>query len=163
MRKLATILAFLFLIPMMTYANTDDPNFDPNIAMADRYSIEENKNYYEFDVELTYYTDLYVCNGRYDKLTASGVKLNPSTVAVPRKVGSKKPLIPFGTEIEIDGIGTRISQDTGSPKYIKVKEDGTMILDVFMPRLNGESDKQYKARIMKLGRTKSKARIYIKE
>lgn len=162
MRKLVIILAFLFLMPMMTYANTDDPNFDPNIAMADRYSIEELPQYVEFDVELTYYTSLPVCNGEWAGVTASGVLLNPMTVAVPRPPDSNKPMIPYGTEMEIDGLGKRIAQDTGSRKYIKVKADGTMILDVFVPRNKGESDYTYKKRIMSMGRTKTKARIYIK-
>jgi len=163
MRKLVLVLAFFFLLPMMTYANTDDPNFDPNIAMADRYGIEENPNYYEFDVEMTYYTSLPVCNGEWAGQTASGVPLNPMTVAVPRETDSNKPIIPYGTEIEIEGLGTRIAQDTGSRQYIRVKSDGTVILDVYVPRIYGESDYEYKRRINSMGRTRSKARIYIKE
>lgn len=162
MKKLACILlASLLLLPTSSYANTDDPNFDPNIAMRDRYAIEENPNYYEFDVELTFYTDTYEENGRHDKLTASGVKLNTKTVAVPRQKDSNKPIIPYGTEIEIDGYGTKLVQDTGSRKYIKIKSDGTVILDVFIPRKSGETKSQYLTRVNNLGRVKSKARVYI--
>lgn len=117
--------------------------------------------YEEIECELTFYTDLYSCNGSDDKLTASGAILNSKTVAVPRKKGSTKPVFPFGTNIVIEGIGERIVEDTGNPNYLKIKEDGTYILDVYVPRNKGEKDKAYKKRILEMGRVTTTAKVYI--
>lgn len=159
MRKLFVIVV-LFLATTMEIGASTDPNFDPNVAMKDRYSIVENIAYTEYNVELTFYTDTYSCNGRWDKLTASGATLNPLTLAVPRQKNSNKPIFPFGTKVEIEGLGTRTVQDTGSRNYIKIKSDGTIILDVFVPRLAGESDAQYLKRVRNMGRVKSTAKFY---
>lgn len=159
MRKLFVIVV-LFLLNTMEVGACTDPNFDPNIAMKERYSIVENISYTEYNVELTFYTDTYSCNGRFDKLTASGALLNPSTIAVPRQSSNNRPIFPFGTKVEIEGIGTRYVQDTGSRNYIKIKSDGTIILDVFVPRIAGESDSQYLKRVRNMGRVKSVAKFY---
>ena len=121
--------------------------------------IEET--YEEIQCELTFYTDLYSCNGSDNKLTASGTILNSKTVAVPRKKGSTKPVFQFGTKIVIEGIGERIVEDTGNPKYLKIKEDGTYILDVYVPRNKGESDNAYKKRVLGMGRVTTTAKVYI--
>lgn len=123
--------------------------------------IIEEKNYIEIKCELTFYTDLASCNGDNSKLTASGAKLNNKTLAVPRKKDSTKPVFPFGTKVEIDGYGERTVEDTGNPKYLKQKSDGTYIFDVFMARNKGETDKQYKARIMSYGRVQTTAKVYL--
>lgn len=117
--------------------------------------------YEEIKCELTFYTDLYSCNGSDNKLTASGTILNSKTVAVPRKKGSTKPVFQFGTKIVIEGIGERIVEDTGNPKYLKIKEDGTYILDVYVPRNKWEKDKAYKKRVLEMGRVTTTAKVYI--
>lgn len=138
---------------------------DTNAMMQERWSIESEQDkedeYVEINVELTFYTELASCNGNDSKLTASGEKLNSSTIAVPRKKNSTKPVFPFGTKVDIEGYGERVVMDTGNPKYLKVKSDGTYIIDVFMPRLKGESDKEYRKRISDMGRVESTAKVYI--
>lgn len=125
--------------------------------------VVEEVTYKEINCELTFYTDLASCNGDDLALTASMVKLNPMTVAVPRKQGSKKPVFPFGTKIYIEGIGERIVEDTGNPNYLKVKSDGTYILDVYVPRNKGEKDAAYKKRILAMGRVATTAKVYLEE
>lgn len=133
-----------------------------NSIMQERYSIREN-DMYEIKIELTYYTSLAICNGSNSGLTASGVPLNENTIAVPRKKGSTRPIVPFGTKIYIEGIGVKIAEDTGNPNYIKVKDDGTWIIDVYVPRNKGENDKEYHRRIMQMGRTQTEGIVYLGE
>lgn len=121
------------------------------------------KDYIEIRCELTFYTSLASCCGDSDCLTASGVEVNPLTLAVPRKDNSKKPVFPFGTKVVIDGYGEKIVQDTGNPKYLKIKEDGTYIFDVYVPREQSESDEQYRQRVLEMGRVESKAKVYLQE
>lgn len=125
--------------------------------------VVEEPYYKEISCELTFYTDLESCNGSNNKLTASGVKLNPMTVAVPRKKDSKQTVFPFGTKIYIDGIGDRIVEDTGNPKYLKIKSDGTYILDVYVPRNKGEDDNTYHRRVLNMGRVTTTAKVYLEE
>lgn len=133
-----------------------------SIQQEEVVELEEVK-YKEINCELTFYTSLSSCNGDDSMLTASSVKLNPMTVAVPRKQGSKKPVFPFGTKIYIEGIGERIVEDTGNPNYLKVKDDGTYILDVYVPRNKGEDDKTYHRRVLALGRVNTTAKVYLEE
>ena len=135
-----------------------------NDMYVERISIEENveeEDYIEIKCELTFYTYLPQCCGKGDGITASGKTVNSYTVAVPRKVNSTNPVFPFGTKIYIEGYGDKIVQDTGNPKYLKIKSDGTYILDVFIPRNSGESDNQYLTRVNNMGRVPSTAKVYI--
>lgn len=134
-----------------------------NQMIKDRYNIkeEEKEKYIEINVECTFYTSLASCNGDSLGLTASGVKLNTMTVAVPRKKDSTKPLYPFSTKIYIEEIGERLVEDTGNPNYLKIKEDGTVIIDVYVPRNKGETDAQYKSRVLKMGRFNTTAKVYM--
>ena len=65
--------------------------------------------------------------------TASGKIVEEGvTLAMPKQ-------FPFGTEVYlVDSEGNfsflGICQDRGSSKYIKVKEDGTLVIDVYVPR-----------------------------
>ena len=125
--------------------------------------VAEEPYYKEIQCELTYYTSLASCNGDSLGLTASGVELNNMTIAVPRKQDSTKPVFPFGTKIVIEGLGERIVQDTGNPKYLKIKSDGTYILDVYVPRNKGESDSAYRKRVLALGRVVTTAKVYLEK
>ena len=124
---------------------------------------EENDiiNYKEINCELTFYTSLASCNGDSSCLTASGEYLNSKTIAVPRQNDSTKPIYPFGTKVEIEGYGEKLVQDTGNPSYLKIKDDGTVIIDVFIPRINGESDNQYLQRVSDMGRVQTTAKVYL--
>ena len=44
-----------------------------------------------------------------------------------------------------------VVEDRGSSKYIKVNNDGSIRLDVYLPRINGETDAQYNKRIQSQG------------
>lgn len=115
--------------------------------------------YVEVPCELTFYTDMAICNGQNAGKNAIGGVLSQTSIAVPSIDG--KPIIPYGTRIDIGSqYGMRIADDTGNEKYIRVKKDGTIIFDVFIPRLKGENDRDYKARIMNMGRIKTTAKIY---
>lgn len=118
---------------------------------------EVKPEYRTVNCELTFYTDLAVCNGSNAGKNAIGGYLSKTSIAIPRKS------MPFGTKIDLGEYGIRYADDVGSPKYIKIKDDGTYIFDVFMPRIKGESDKQYKDRIMSYGRVKTTAKIYDQE
>lgn len=160
------VLAMLMLVTWATLvqsvsANDYRTDQEVNQMCIDRYEIEEpQEEYLEIKVECTFYTSLAGCNGDSSCLTASGEKLNDMTIAIPRKVGSTKPIYPFGTKIYIEGIGERIVQDTGNPNYLKIKDDGTIIIDVFVPRNSGESDCEYKQRVLDKGRFSTTAKVY---
>jgi 3D (Asp-Asp-Asp) domain-containing protein len=58
--------------------------------------------------EATAYCSCVKCCGKSDGITASGVKVHPGTLAVDPKV------IPFGTQVYIEGMGWFIAEDTGN-------------------------------------------------
>ena len=60
------------------------------------------------------------------------------------------PQLKFGTKIMIEG-NEYVVEDRGSSKYIKVNNDGSIRLDVYLPRLDGESDSAYYKRIQSKG------------
>lgn len=160
---LTMLVVFICTTLVQTVSANDYRNeVDLNKMAMDRYNIEEveEEKYKEIRIECTYYTSLASCNSNDLGITASGKKLNTMTIAVPRKVGSKKPMYPFGTKIYIEGIGDRLVEDTGNPKYLKVKEDGTVIIDVYVPRNKGETDSQYRRRVLNMGRFTTTAKVY---
>lgn len=58
---------------------------------------------------ISYFCPCSICNGSSHGITASGAPL-----AVGQTIAVDPSVIPLGTEVFIDGIGTRIAQDTGS-------------------------------------------------
>lgn len=102
---------------------------------------ENNKEWKTF--VLTYYGLLESECGKTDGITASGRKISRGMIASP-------PQLKFGTKIIIEG-NEYVVEDRGSSKYIKVNNDGSIRLDVYLPRLDGESDKEYYNRIQKQG------------
>lgn len=89
------------------------------------------------NVELTAYCPCYECSEGYGTMTASGKRASKGTLAVPKS-------IPLGTKFIIDGVEHR-AEDRGGA--IKVKEDGTHIIDVYFSK---HSD------TVKFGRKKTK-------
>ena len=59
-----------------------------------------------------------------------------------------------GTMIELGQFGTLEVRDKGGSSFSKNNR-----LDVFLPRLNGESNRQYQQRARDLGRIKVKGRV----
>lgn len=104
----------------------------------------------EVEIEATFYTSLPEENGgaKYAGINALGGKLHTGSLAVPKE-------IPLGTEFIIDGlpsaVGTNTFQADDRGGAIKMKGD-TVRVDVFVARLSGESDSQYRKRVNDLGR-----------
>ena len=130
---------------------------------------EEQQNYESIEVVVSYYTSLAGENGGYAGLNAIGGELSETSIAIPRP--NSNSLIQYGTVIEFDDLGeaymedyngnhlTRVADDTGNPNHIYIKGDGTYRVDVFCPRLKGESDSEYKQRVLKYGKHRTTARV----
>lgn len=104
---------------------------------------------------LTYYGATYNECGNTKFITASGIPVNEGHIAVPKE-------IPFGSKIMING-NEYIATDRGNPKYICILKDGSIRVDIFISRINGESISQYEKRIAKMGTQKVNGKILIKE
>lgn len=92
---------------------------------------------------LTYYGNTASQCGNSLGITASGKKVSRGMVASP-------PCLEFGTQIEINGTIYTV-EDRGHPNFIKENNDGSIRLDVFVPRLEGESDSRYEKRVSDMG------------
>lgn len=110
----------------------------------------------EVKIEATFYTSLPEENGgaQYAGMNALGGKLHTGSLAVPKE-------IPLGTEFIIDGLPSAVGTNTFKADdrggAIKMKGD-TVRVDVFVARLNGESDSQYNKRVNDLGRVVTSGR-----
>ena len=81
-------------------------------------------------------------------ITASGSKLHYGVVASNN--------FKLKTKIYIDKLGDTFTVlDTGSPKHLKQLSDGSIKIDVYVPKNSGESVGQYKRRIMNMGIVKT--------
>ena len=89
--------------------------------------------------ELSFYSDLNCENG-YGNLTASGKTLSDGMIA--------NNYLDFGTNVYIDGYGLKVVEDRGSYKYFNAVNKA----DVFVSRIEGESDSEYYKRVNMLGR-----------
>lgn len=123
-----------------------------NDAMKERYQIQETW-YEEIEVEITYYTDLYIENGTQGK-DALGNKLVTGIIASDRRLPKGK------AKYIINGM-TYTNNDVGNSNYIKIQNNGIHTIDMFMPRKAGENDKQYYRRVNNMGRTRTIAKFYI--
>lgn len=119
---------------------------------------EEENNYVEINVEISFYTALIEENSSLGGIDAQGNTLTWGTIAVPRSVE-------LGTKFEIEGYEgtTFVARDRGSVKHIRIKEDGTYRIDLFCPRKQGESDTQYWERVNAYGKITRTAKMYIEE
>ena len=165
LHKITTMFALVIMVSSSLVQTVKADDY--NEIMKERYTEVVHKaendtiNYKKIKCELTFYTDTASCNGSSSCLTASGEYLNTKTIAVPRQENSTKPIYPFGTKVEIEGYGEKLVQDTGNPNYLKIKNDGTVIIDVFIPRNSGESDGQYLQRVRSMGRVQTTAKVYL--
>ena len=118
---------------------------------------EAKKEYIEVDCEITFYTSLLCENTKYGAVDAQSNPLKWGTIAIPRDYE-------LGTKFEFDGIsGTFTGTDRGSKKHIKIKSNGVVRVDMFVPRNKGESDDNYYRRVNSYGRFKTKGRILIEQ
>ena len=112
------------------FVNNDDSEIVSSIS---RNQIEKN-------AIITYYAELPNEFGG-GSVTASGKQVQDGFIAAPNEYE-------FGTEIVIDG-KTYTVEDRGG--YINTLEDGTLRLNIFVPRLDGESDIDYNNRVLQMG------------
>ena len=115
---------------------------------------EEEKLNHRRNFIVTYYGATYNECGNNHFITASGVPVEEGHIAVPRS-------IPFGSKIILEG-KEYIATDTGNPKYICELSDGTLRVDVFIERQQGESDYQYEKRVNNMGAKKIVGELYLK-
>ena len=130
---------------MEQYEKTKTENEKKKAEEEVKKQIEEQK---KNDIELqtfilTYYGLLSSECGNTKGITASGKRISRGMIASP-------PQLKFGTRIMIEG-NEYVVEDRGSSKYIKVNNDGSIRLDVYLPRLDGESDSVYYKRIQSKG------------
>ena len=95
--------------------------------------------YSEITFEVSFYSDLNCENG-FGNITATGKTLEGGMIA--------NNFLEFGTKIYIEGLGLKTVEDRGSKKYFNAINK----IDVFVPRINGESDSEYYKRVNSLGR-----------
>ena len=141
------------------YATEPKTAHEMNLAMKDRFSIEEDnkEEWIDVKIKISFYTDLKCENSSLGSVDAQGNKLIYGTLAVPRDME-------LGTEFTIDGYeGMFIARDRGSSKYIKWLDDTTVKIDMFIPRKNGESNKDYFKRVNSLGIVETTGRYKIGE
>jgi 3D (Asp-Asp-Asp) domain-containing protein len=95
--------------------------------------------YSEITFEVSFYSDLNCENG-FGNITATGKTLQDGMIA--------NNFLEFGTKVYIEGLGLKTVEDRGSKKYFGEIDK----IDVFVPRINGESDSEYYKRVNSLGR-----------
>ena len=105
------------------------------------------------DIECSFYTSTLIENGTHGK-DALGNTLTFGCVAIPYELS-------LGTKLEIDIYPntTFVGNDRGSKKHIRITENGTYRIDIFIPRQYGESDYIYLNRVNNMGKVKTTGRI----
>lgn len=99
----------------------------------------------EKNITITFYGDTYEQNGGYPNITCTGEKLKEGMVA--------SNVYPLGTKIEWEGRVYTVA-DRGGSDFNSFNR-----LDVFLPRRNGENDKDYIKRIYDNGKRTVKATV----
>lgn len=124
--------------------NKDSNNTDTSKIVKTR-NINEGE---EFDITLSFYGDTAEENGGFAGLAASGETLEYGIIASNN--------FEIGTKIYIEELGdTFVVKDTGNSDVLKLLSDGSIKIDVFIPRNEGEIDRDYKARLFQLGLKKT--------
>lgn len=161
--KALIVTTLLLTNGVTTNANNDIPTEISQQIGYDRWfnvieSVDKNdgKKFVEINVEISFYTSLIEENTSLGGIDAQGNPLTWGTIAVPRSVA-------LGTKFEIEGYEgtTFVARDRGSVKHIRIKEDGTYRIDMFIPRKKGENNNQYWQRVNAYGKIKRKAKMYI--
>lgn len=121
-------------------------SFGDRFGYVDSYKTRDVFELPKMRFKLSFYTDLAIDNGGWT-ITASGKELKYGMVA--------SNVYPIGTKIYLEGYGEMVVEDRGGKHFNNHDR-----LDVFIPRNSGESDKTYRNRVMKLGRTEVNGIIY---
>lgn len=85
---------------------------------------------------ISFYTEL---EGEGQGLTSSGKRVSYGMVANNQ--------LPFGTKIQLQGMGAFTVEDRGSPSHFNRVER----IDVYIPRKKGESNATYQERVIAMG------------
>jgi 3D (Asp-Asp-Asp) domain-containing protein len=101
---------------------------------------------YDTTFELTFYSGLVCENSKYGAVTCKGVKLFDGVVA--------NNVLPYKTKIKLSGWGVVEVLDVGGESF-----DSPYRLDVYVPRIKGESDNKYYNRVQNMGRIKVKGKL----
>ena len=131
--------------PFKRYTQEDKLEIEENDPIVDK--INELRSitgidligYSKVTFEVSFYSDLNCENG-FGNITATGKTLEDGMIA--------NNFLEFGTKIYIEGLGLKTVEDRGSKKYFNAINK----IDVFVPRINGESDSEYYKRVNSLGR-----------
>lgn len=112
--------------------------------------IEENT----IDIVVSFYTALADENGGYAGITCEGKPLSEGMVATIDE-------LPLGATLETDSLGTltiadRMNRSVG----LKRCKNGEYPIDMYIARNYGESDYEYKQRVLHMGVQKMKAVVY---
>lgn len=134
---------------------------------------EENKDYVTIDIIVSYYTSVEEENGNgLEGRNAIGGYLSNTSIAIPRV--TENSIVKYGSVIEFEDLGEaymkdyngkylkRIADDCGSPKHIRIREDGVYRMDIYCQRLPNESRSQYIKRVNNYGKYKTTAKVYLK-
>ena len=132
---------------------------------------ENNEEYVEINVVVSYYTGVDDENGGYEGMNALGGRLTETSIAIPRP--RENSLVKYGTIIEFDDLGesymndyngkhlTRIADDCGNVKHIRIREDGVYRMDIYCPRFKNESISEYKKRVTSYGKYSTTAKVLL--
>lgn len=104
---------------------------------------ETQGNKIQVNIVATFYSALGEENGGYAGINALGGKLKQGSLAVPKD-------IPLGSKFYIEGYGNFVADDRGGA--IKRIDSNTIKVDIFVPRISGESDSTYRKRVNNMGR-----------
>lgn len=156
--KAVLMLSLLAVVGKQIYAENiraeEQIGYDRMVNQA-KMQAEEEKKFKEIDVEISFYTDLECENSSLGAVDAQGNSLIWGTLAVPREVS-------LGTKFSIEGYNdTFVARDRGSIKHIRIKNDGTYRIDMFIPKKEGESRDKYYERVNNYGKVKRKAKMYL--
>ena len=161
-KRIGILLLTTLLMVGVSYAKETPIEISQQIGYDRWFNIIENlpqsKEYVEIEVEITFYTSLIEENTSWGGVDAEGNPLIWGTLAVPRSVA-------LGTKFEIEGYEGTIftARDRGGKNHIKIKENGTYRVDMFIPRNKNEDDNQYWKRVNDYGRITRTAKMYIEE
>lgn len=100
---------------------------------------EEKKNSFDLTLEFSFYTDLAEENGGYSGITCTGKRLKYGFIA--------SNVWALGTKFQTEQGEIFTVSDTGGGDFNSYNR-----VDCFIPRNSGESDYQYKKRVLNMGR-----------
>ncbi|ONI39355.1 hypothetical protein AN639_05195 [Candidatus Epulonipiscium fishelsonii] len=143
--------------PILKQANpTEDvvqpvmSNMIPTSSQNNHLQVQEiiSDNYQTMNAIVTFYTGLGVENGGYTEMNAIGGSLEVGSLAAPKD-------LPFGTSVIIPNLPTDINTslfvvDDRGGAIQRISQD-TVKLDVYVPRMEDESDGEYYTRVNHLG------------